>query len=338
VDAIVGPGAQWSFGERLVPLWPAELRPAQWTVTRLRAILECDGALNEISQTVLGALPSRFSATDLDGALAALPAELLSRPGSVGRTAMLREIVSASYRAIFSGESRLSQRVLQPVVSQERGGMEDARFVRFVNADRTVDYRGTYSAYDGRTVVPRLIITTDFRAFEICVLSGSAAAGKGLTLFPRLVGGRRLALCRVDGESIALAESADGFVWDHREQVHEPSESWEIVQTGNCGPPIETERGWLVLTHGVGPMRTYSLGAILLDLDDPARVIARTALPLVRPGDATRDGYVPNVVYSCGGVIHDGVLWIPLGIGDNRITMFSVLLQELFSLMSPVVA
>jgi len=186
--------------------------------------------------------------------------------------------------------------------------------------------------------VPRLIITTDFRAFEICVLSGSAAAGKGLTLFPRLVGGRRLALCRVDGESIALAESADGFVWDHREQVHEPSESWEIVQTGNCGPPIETERGWLVLTHGVGPMRTYSLGAILLDLDDPARVIARTALPLVRPGDATRDGYVPNVVYSCGGVIHDGVLWIPLGIGDNRITMFSVLLQELFSLMSPVVA
>jgi predicted GH43/DUF377 family glycosyl hydrolase len=140
-----------------------------------------------------------------------------------------------------------------------------------------------------------------------------------MALFPRLVGGRHLALCRTDGENISLAASTDGYTWSQTQLIHAPNEVWELLQVGNCGPPIETDRGWLVLTHGVGPMRTYAIGAILLDLDNPSRVIGRLARPLLEPDPDEQDGYVPNVVYSCGGLIHDGRLWLPYGIDDTRI-------------------
>lgn len=197
--------------------------------------------------------------------------------------------------------------------------MEDARFVRFVDEDGGVGYRATYTAYDGRQIAPRLLTSPDLRTFRAHRLDGPAAHNKGMALFPRLIGGRYLALCRIDGESNWLSSSADGLNWDTPQRIEVPEQSWEVLQIGNCGPPIETDRGWLVLTHGVGPMRAYGIGAILLDRCDPSKVLGRLKRPLLQADADERDGYVPNVVYSCGGIVHDGRLWIPYGIGDARI-------------------
>ena len=212
--------------------------------------------------------------------------------------------------------------------------MEDARFVRFTGADGITGYRATYTAYDGRDIAPRLITSPDLREFTIHRLTGSGAHNKGMALFPRLVGGLHLALSRTDGENISLATSVDGVIWDDAGIVHRPTELWELVQLGNCGAPIETESGWLVLTHGVGPLRTYSLGALLLDLEDPTHVIARTREPLLKPEGEMRDGYVPRVVYSCGGIVHDGTFWVPVGVGDSRVQVYSVGVDELLASMT----
>jgi len=192
-----------------------------------------------------------------------------------------------------------------------------------------VDYRATYTAYDGQHIAPRLLVSADLLHFRTHRLSGPAARNKGMALFPRLVAGRHLAVCRTDGESISLTNSRDGFAWSQPRLIHEPIQAWELVQVGNCGPPIETEAGWLVLTHGVGPMRTYAIGALLLDLDDPSVVIGRLSRPLLETGAHEQDGYVPNVVYSCGGVVHDGRLWLPYGIDDTRIGVAWAPLDEL---------
>jgi predicted GH43/DUF377 family glycosyl hydrolase len=155
-----------------------------------------------------------------------------------------------------------------------------------------------------------------------------------MALFPRLVDGRHLAIARGDGENIALSSSDDGVLWDDLGVIHAPTEVWELIQLGNCGSPIETSRGWLLLTHGVGPLRTYSLGAVLLDLDDPSRVLARTRQPLLTPEGDMVDGYVPRVVYSCGGIVHRERLWVPTGIGDSRIRMYSAPLDRVWDAMS----
>jgi predicted GH43/DUF377 family glycosyl hydrolase len=157
-----------------------------------------------------------------------------------------------------------------------------------------------------------------------------------MAFFPRRVGGRLLALTRSGGESISLAASDNGLDWTDEALVYEPQLLWEVVQSGNCGSPIETDRGWLVLTHGVGPMRRYAIGAILLDLDDPTKVLARLETPLIEPAGKLQDGYVPHVVYSCGGLVHDGILWVPYGVGDSRIRVASVPLEELLDAMTPI--
>ncbi len=216
--------------------------------------------------------------------------------------------------------------------------MEDARFTRFVADDGEIEYRATYTAYDGHRIAPRLLLSADLRTFAVHRLAGPAARNKGMALFPRLVNGRHLALCRTDGENTSIAESADGFTWGEPRLVHAPRETWEMLQVGNCGPPIETERGWLVLTHGVGPMRVYRMGALLLDLDDPRRVIGLRPDALLEPLRSDRGGYVPNVVYSCGGVIHDGVLWLPYGIDDARIGAAGIDVDELLDSMVPPAA
>lgn len=209
--------------------------------------------------------------------------------------------------------------------------MEDARFTRFVAADGSIEYRATYTAYDGRQIAPRLLLSSDLRRFRASRLAGVAARNKGMALFPRLIGGRHLALCRTDGENLSLATSVDGFTWGAPDELHAPTQSWELLQVGNCGPPIETDCGWLVLTHGVGVMRTYAIGALLLDLDDPSRVIGRLTRPLLEPDRHEREGYVPNVVYSCGSVLHDGRLWLPYGISDSRIGVAWASLDGLLS-------
>jgi predicted GH43/DUF377 family glycosyl hydrolase len=197
--------------------------------------------------------------------------------------------------------------------------MEDARFVRFVGDDGSVTYKGTYTAFDGSRIAPQLIETTDFRTFTISQLAGPAARNKGMALFPRRIGGRFFALSRWDRENNTLATSADGRFWGESHLLHAPRRPWELIQTGNCGSPVETEAGWLVLTHGVGPMREYAIGALLLDIDDPTKVVGGLSEPLLRPAEDEREGYVPNVVYSCGSLLHGDQLLVPYGVSDAAI-------------------
>jgi predicted GH43/DUF377 family glycosyl hydrolase len=197
--------------------------------------------------------------------------------------------------------------------------MEDARFVRFVGDDGTVTYRATYTAFDGSLVAPQLLSTTDFATFVVTQLSGPYATNKGLALFPRKVGGRYLALSRWDRERLAVTVSDDGTEWVEATTLELPAQAWDLVQVGNCGSPLETDKGWLVLTHGVGPMRSYAIGAVLLDLDDPSRVIGTLPGPFVVPNEEEREGYVPNVLYSCGALLHGGSLVMPYGFSDSAV-------------------
>jgi predicted GH43/DUF377 family glycosyl hydrolase len=318
-SAVVGPGPQWSFEPRLKPVSVADTTPASWRRAHLHAVLADQGHLDELAEAVLHALPAEFEGAELERALAEAHRDLLTRPSSAGTVDVLRTVVSSAYNASFATGTDLSQRILSPSAEEESNGMEDARFTRFTDDDGTAEYRATYTAYDGRRIAPRLLISADLRVFRAHRLAGPAARNKGMALFPRKVHGRYLALCRSDGESTSLASSADGYVWDHPALLRVPSAPWEMLQVGNCGPPIETERGWLVLTHGVGPMRVYVIGTLLLDLDDPTRVVAYSRTPLLSPGPAEQDGYVPNVLYSCGAFLHDGLVWIPYGIDDARI-------------------
>lgn len=334
-EAVIGPGDAWSFAPRQGPVATATILPGHWHSNRLRAALEHEDQVNELTSWVLDRLPAAFTGVDVEAAIAALPSQLLHHRDSGAALSALRDMVSSTYVARFDPATDLGQRVLLPAAAEEHNGMEDARLVRFTGDDGGVAYRATYTAYDGRDIAPRLITTPDFASFAVHRLSGPSARNKGMALFPRPVGGRQLALARTDGESISLASSADGFLWSGETVLHTPTEPWEIVQTGNCGSPIETDRGWLVLTHGVGPFRVYSISALLLDIDDPSLVLARSTEPILRPTGPDRDGYVPNVVYSCGGLVHDGRLWVPIGIGDAQVGVFSMDLAALLDSMRP---
>jgi predicted GH43/DUF377 family glycosyl hydrolase len=318
-SAVVGPGAQWSFEPRLMPVSVADTTPASWRRAHLHAVLADQGHLDELAEAVVHALPAEFDGVDLERALVEAHRDLLTRAGSAATVDLLRRVVSSAYDATFARDGDLGQRILSPSADEESNGMEDARFTRFVDDDGTAEYRATYTAFDGTRIAPRLLISPDLRVFRAHRLAGPAARNKGMALFPRKVHGQHLALCRSDGESTSLASSADGYVWDQPVVLQEPSAPWEMLQVGNCGPPIETDRGWLVLTHGVGPMRVYVIGALLLDLDDPTRVVGYSRTPLLSPYPDEQDGYVPNVVYSCGAFLHDGLVWIPYGIDDSRI-------------------
>ncbi|HEY2505185.1 MAG TPA: glycoside hydrolase family 130 protein [Streptosporangiaceae bacterium] len=332
--AVAGPGAQWTFEPRLLPVSVADTTPATWRRTHLRAVLADQGHLNELTEAIVHALPAEFTGGDLELALAEAHRDLLTRAGSAATVDLLRTVVSSAYDASFSPDASLGQRILTPSADEESNGMEDARFTRFTGDDGTVDYRATYTAYDGHRIAPRLLVSPDLRTFRAHRLAGPAARNKGMALFPRKVGGQYLALCRSDGESTSLASSADGYVWNQRALLQEPSAPWEMLQVGNCGPPIETDQGWLVLTHGVGPMRVYVIGTMLLGLDDPARVVGCSTTPLLSPSPAEQDGYVPSVVYSCGAFLHDGLIWIPYGIGDSRIGVAYAPLGEVLADLS----
>jgi predicted GH43/DUF377 family glycosyl hydrolase len=333
-SAIAGPGARWSFEPRRLPSTAGISRPARWTSTHLQAVLSDQGHIDELGAAVLHSLPDEFAGADLERTLAGLHHDLLIRPGAAATGELLRRLVSSAYGVEFDDEVYLDQRVLLPSAAEESNGMEDARFTRFVGADGSIDYRATYTAYDGQRITPRLLTSPDLRVFQAHRLAGTAARNKGMALFPRSVGGRHLALCRSDGESTSLTSSSDGYVWNAPQLLQQPSASWEVLQVGNCGPPIETDRGWLVLTHGVGAMRRYVIGAMLLDLEVPSRVIGRLDRPLLEPATAERDGYVPNVVYSCGAILHGDLLWIPFGVDDSRIGIAYASLSEILTAMT----
>jgi predicted GH43/DUF377 family glycosyl hydrolase len=236
-------------------------------------------------------------------------------------------------RIFCPGARDASESVLFPVTKSQARGIEDLRLVRFVADDGEVHFLGTYTAFDGATARSELLRGTDFRTFEMRPLKGSAARAKGMALFPRRIGGRYAMLARHDNENVWLLFSDDLHSWDGGEKIVEPKYFWEFFQIGNCGSPIEIEEGWLVLTHGVGSVRNYCIGACLLDRDDPSIVLKRMALPLVHPSPKERDGYVPNVVYSCGGLVHDRTLLLPYGVADGFATFATVALDDLLAAM-----
>jgi predicted GH43/DUF377 family glycosyl hydrolase len=232
------------------------------------------------------------------------------------------------YAVDFDDRSTVSERVLWPAGPAESHGMEDARLVRFTDGGDAT-YFATYTAFDGSHVTPRLLETTDFRTFTVSALSGPSASNKGMALFPRRIGGRYAALSRWDRESNAIAYSRDGHYWGEAVTVQVPAQPWELIQLGNCGSPIETPAGWLVLTHGVGPMRDYAIGAVLLDLAEPERLIAALPEPLLVAEGPERVGYVPNVVYSCGAMLHAGAIVLPYGCSDSSVRIAVVDLSQL---------
>lgn len=224
-----------------------------------------------------------------------------------------------TYRVEFPAATALDGRVLVPQSRAESHGMEDVRFVRFTGGDGTIAYRGTYTAYDGSQIAPHLIETSDFRRFTVSPLSGPAASNKGLALFPRTVRGRYVALTRSNGESNGIASSSDGHRWSSPTPLAGGGGTWQLVQSGNCGSPVETPAGWLVLTHGVGPVREYAIGALLLDLENPTRVLGELREPLLRATADEREGYVPNVLYSCGSLLVGERLLLPYGSSDESV-------------------
>jgi predicted GH43/DUF377 family glycosyl hydrolase len=232
------------------------------------------------------------------------------------------------YTVVFDERSVVSERVLWPAAPAESNGMEDARFVRFADGGDAT-YYATYTAFDGSMVAPHLLETTDFRTFTAGPLSGPSARNKGMALFPRRIGGRFAALSRWDRESNAVAYSGDGRSWGEAVTIQVPARPWELTQLGNCGSPIETPMGWLVFTHGVGPMRDYAIGVVLLDLDEPERLIAALPAPLLVAEGAERVGYVPNVVYSCGAMRHAGTVVLPYGCSDSSVRIALVDLELL---------
>jgi predicted GH43/DUF377 family glycosyl hydrolase len=292
------------------------------------------GHEDENARFLWSILPSRFTSAELDIALAKLSKQRVTRGDSAVLADKARWMAASNYTVEFDAGRDLSERVLWPTGPAESHGMEDARFVRFTDGDDPV-YYATYTAYDGSLVAPQLLETSDFRTFTVSQLSGPSARNKGMALFPRRIGGRYTALSRWDRESNAIGYSDDGHRWSEAITVQAPTRPWELIQLGNCGSPIETPAGWLVFTHGVGPMREYAIGVVLLDLDEPERLIAALSEPLLVADESERDGYVPNVVYSCGPMIHDETIVLPYGCSDSSVRTATVDLSLLLERLMP---
>ena len=240
-------------------------------------------------------------------------------------------LADSYYEIVFSLDTDISDRVIFPISEYERKGIEDARFVEFKNDDGTSVYYATYTAYDGALIMPKLLQTNDFYNFKIMPLYGAGAQNKNLALFPRKINGKYVMISRIDGCNNYIMYSDKINIWEKPVLLQKPKFTWEFIQIGNCGSPIETEAGWLMITHGVGPMRRYVLGASLLKLDDPEVEIGRLLEPMLIPNSDEREGYVPNVLYSCGAIVHNGKLIIPYGISDSSTGFAEVDLGELIN-------
>ena len=299
----------------------------------LRKLAEL-GITDGFLDLVFDLLEDRFSLAQLEQTLARISRQQRSRrkewePFAAAILALAR----ANYEIDCDPSSDISERVIFPYSPAETNGIEDARFVRFVEDDGSVRYFATYTAFDGNVILPQIVETEDFVRFRLSTLNGPEIANKGMALFPRRINGSYAMLSRQDGENIYLMESDMLHFWHSKTLVLRPTHPWEFVQIGNCGSPIETPRGWLVLTHGVGPMRKYSIGAVLLDLDDPSKLIGRLPVPMLSPNENERAGYVPNVVYSCGSILHEGTLVIPYSMSDYATSFATVPLAELLDAM-----
>ena len=290
------------------------------------------GFQNEQSSAVLEPLPESFTRNELDKSVhqvrrEAVPAIPVLQP----TLECIQWLADSNYELQFAPELAMSERIIFPVSPNESNGIEDARFVRFVEGDGSALYYATYTAYNGRAILPQLIETQDFLHFRMLTLNGRAVKNKGMALFPRRIDGRYAMLARQDDENLFIMFSDNPHYWNDPKVILKPAELWESVKVGNCGSPIETEAGWLVITHGVGPMRKYCIGAALLDLNDPTQVIGRLREPLLAPQGNEREGYVPNVVYSCGSLLHGRELILPYAMSDKASAIARVPLDDLLA-------
>jgi predicted GH43/DUF377 family glycosyl hydrolase len=296
------------------------------------------GVESGFSGRVLERLGDSFSQSALRDALAAELENSGQSHGEAGDNQVLASsiwmLARSNYEVQFEPEQDLSERIIFPSTPSQRNGIEDARFVRFQQDNGEHIYFATFTAYDGRVIVPELLETSDFLRFRFISLNGSQAENKGMALFPRKVHGAYAMISRQDNENIFLMRSDNVHFWNERRLLLKPAFPWELVQIGNCGSPIETREGWLVLSHGVGPMRQYCIGAFLLDLEDPSKVLGRLREPIMTPEPSEREGYVPNVVYSCGAMLHQGQLIIPYGLADLATGFATVALDDVLAAMS----
>jgi predicted GH43/DUF377 family glycosyl hydrolase len=295
------------------------------------------GLAGEFTRRVMHKLGERFALAELRAALQTeqflLPDGMTQKDQDASQGIWM--LARSNYEVQFRPEQQICERIIFPATPSQRNGIEDARFVCFRDEDGAVTYYATFTAYDGRVVVPELVETSDFLLFRFRTLNGPAAENKGMALFPRKIGGLYAMLSRQDNENIYLMFSDNIHFWNERSVLLKPAFPWELVQLGNCGSPIETDAGWLVLSHGVGPMRQYSIGAFLLDREDPSKVIGRLREPLLRANENEREGYVPNVVYTCGALLHNGVLIIPYGLADHATGFATVPFAEVLAAMEP---
>ncbi len=290
------------------------------------------GFENGASIAVMEPLGESFTRNDLNASVGRIRRETV--PVTQGLTSTLsciQWLADSNYEMHFSPKLAMSERIIFPVSPNESNGIEDARFVRFREDDGSVMYYATYTAYNGHAILPQLIETQDFLHFRVLTLNGTAVQNKGMALFPRRIDGNYAMLSRQDDENLFIMCSDNPHYWSDPKVLLRPAEMWESVKIGNCGSPIETEAGWLVITHGVGPMRKYCIGAALLDLHDPTRVIGRLREPLLEPEGSGREGYVPNVVYSCGSLLHAGELILPFAMSDRASAVASIPLKELLT-------
>jgi len=243
-------------------------------------------------------------------------------------------LAKSHYKIVFSQDTDISERVIFPVSKTESNGIEDARFVRFEDTNGEITYYATYTAYDRYTILPKILETKDFYHFKNSPLHGESIKDKNFSIFPKKINGKYAMLSRLDGVNHYIMFSDDINVWENAELLKTPEKEWELVQIGNCGSPIETKQGWLMITHGVGPMRKYSIGAMLLDLNEPQKVVATLREPLIVPNEDEREGYVPNVVYSCGSMIHNNNLIIPYAVSDYSSSFASISLAKVLDAMT----
>ena len=271
-------------------------------------------SLRAVGEGHISSLTFRSGTIAENGSVTVDPtARLASVPRIKSRSASLN---GDGVEVIFPLDQELSERVIFPITDSQANGIEDARFVEFKDGARKTFY-ATYTAYSGKAIRSELLETTDFQTFKMTPLGGSAARNKGMALFPRKINGRYAMIGRQDNENLYLIYSDDLYSWDGGQAIVQPEYPWEFVQIGNCGSPIELDDNWLLLIHGVGPVRKYSIGAVLLDKKDPSKVLARSREPLVRPEPTEREGYVPNVVYTCGAMRHRDQIILPYAVSDT---------------------
>lgn len=293
------------------------------------------GVPGDIVEIVLRRLDDRFTAVELEHAITAAREQEAGSVQWEEELQSIRWLARSNYQLRLPADADASEMVIFPQTQNESRGIEDLRLVRFIEDDGTATYYGTCTAFDGFRILPELVETTDFFKIGVHTLNGARAVNKGMALFPRRIHGHYAMCSRVDGENLYISYSDFIHFWETAEVLQVPKQAWEFVQIGNCGSPLETSEGWLLLTHGVGPMRTYCIGAMLLDLDDPLKVIGALEMPLIQPDAQEREGYVPNVVYSCGAMIHHQRLVIPYASSDTATRFATVSLDCLLDRLTP---